>query len=199
MKDQGFPTPTPSRPGRPYSYTVMRVSHRLVLAACAAVVLAACLGVSWYLLPGPKGCVGSGAFVPSGPFAPSHCDPGAVNVFGAGVFTLLQTLVMAVGIGTAALLWSRAIMPLLRGTSLGVGIGALALVVAITLPSPVVGAAPSVPCTTPGPNGAVLGACATSPAPTDSRTADRGLVLIAGAVTVALGVWRDSRSLAVVS
>jgi hypothetical protein len=136
-------------------------------------------------------------FVPSGPFGTFHCDSGAVNVFGAGLFTRVQTVVMALGIGTAALLWSRAIMPSLRATSLGVGIAALALVVAITLPSPVVGAAPSVPCTTPGPNGAVLGACATGPAPTDSRTGDRGLILIAGAVAVALGVWRDSRSLAV--
>jgi len=154
-------------------------------------VLTACLGVSWYFLPGPKGCIGA--------FVPIQCDFGAVNIFGAGLFTLPQTVVMAVGIGTAALLWSRAVMPSLRATSLGIGIAALALVAAITLPSPVVGAAPRVPCTTPGQNGAVLGACATGPAPTDSRTADRGLVLIAGAVAVALGVWRDSRSLAVVS
>jgi hypothetical protein len=177
----------------------MRAGRRVALAACAAVVLAAWLGVSWYFLPGPKGCVGPGSFVPSGPFAQFHCDSGAVDIFGAGVFTLFQTLVMALGIGTAALLWSRAIMPSLRAGSLGLGIAALALVVAITLPSPVVGAAPSVPCSTPGPNGAVSGSCATGPAPTDRRTADRGLVLIAGAVAVALGVWRDSRSLEVVS
>jgi hypothetical protein len=146
--------------------------------------------VSWYLLPGPKGCLGA--------FIPVHCDSGAINVFGAGLFTLSQSVVMAFGIWTAALLWSRAIMPSLSATSLGVGIAALALVVAITLPSPVVGAAPSVPCTTPGVNGAVHGGCATGPDPTDSRRTDRGLVLIGGAVAVVLGLWRDSRSLAVV-
>jgi hypothetical protein len=169
----------------------MKASHRVALPASAAVVLAVCLGVSWYLLPGPRGCFGS--------FVPVRCDSGAVNVFGAGLFTLVQTLVMAVGIWTAALLLSRAIMPSLMGTSLGLSIAALALVVAITLPSPVVGAAPSVPCTTPGPNGAVAGACITGPAPTDSRSVDRGLVLVAGAAAVTLGLWRDSRSLTLVS
>jgi hypothetical protein len=56
-----------------------------------------------------------------------------------------------------------------------------------------------VPCTTPGPNGPVAGACITGPTPTDSRSVDRGLVLVAGAVAVALGVWRDSKSPTVVS
>jgi hypothetical protein len=156
-------------------------------------VLAASLGVSWYLLPGPHGCIGPG------PFVRFRCDSGAVNVFGAGQFTLVQTLVMAVGIWTAALLWSRAIMPSLMATSLGLAVATLALVVVITLPSPVVRAAPSVPCTTPGPNGPVAGTCTTGPAPTDSRSVDRGLILVAGAAAVALGVWRDSKSLAVVS
>jgi hypothetical protein len=169
----------------------MRASHRILLAASAAVALVACLGVSWYLLPGPRECLGS--------LVPVRCDSGAVNVFGAGLFTLVQTLVMAAGIWTAALLLSRAIMPSLMGTSLGLGMAALALVVAITLPSPAVGAAPSTPCTRPGPNGAVAGACTIGPAPTDSRSVDRGLVLVAGAAAVALGVWRDSKSLAVVS
>jgi hypothetical protein len=66
----------------------MRASHRVALAACAAVVLAVSLGVSWYLLPGPKGCPGPVPFVPSGPFGTFHCDSGALNVFGAGLFTL---------------------------------------------------------------------------------------------------------------
>src|SRR5215204_3913402 len=39
---------------------VTRASHRIALAACAAFVLAASLGVVWYLLPGPKGCAGLG-------------------------------------------------------------------------------------------------------------------------------------------
>ena len=169
----------------------MRASHRILLAASAAVVLVACLGVSWYLLPEPHACIG--------PFIRVHCDSGAVNVFGAGLLTLAQTLVIGVGIWTAAVLWSRAIVPSLLGTSLGLGVAALALVIVITLPSPVVGAAPSTPCTTPGPNGSVAGACTTGPAPTDSRSVDRGLVLVAGAAAVALGVWRDSKSLAVVS
>jgi hypothetical protein len=134
-----------------------------------------------------------------GPFIRVHCDSGAVNVFGAGLFTLAQTLVMAVGIWTAALLRSRAIVPSLVGTSLGLGAAALALVIAITLPSPVVGAAPSTPCTTPGPNGSVGGACITGPAPTDSRSVDRGLVLVVGVAAVALGAWRDTRNLVVAS
>jgi hypothetical protein len=164
----------------------MRASYRISLAASAAVVLAACLGVSWYLLPGPHECIG--------PFIRVQCDSGAVNVFGAGLFTLPQTLVMAVGIWSTALLWSRATVPSLLGTSFGLGAAALALVIAITLPSPVIGAAPSTPCTTPGPNGPVSGACVTGPVPTDSRTVDRGLVLVVGAAAVALGVWRDSKS-----
>jgi hypothetical protein len=169
----------------------MRASHRISLAASAAVVLVACLGVSWYLLPVPHACIG--------PFVRVHCDSGAVNVFGAGLFTLAQTLVMAVGIWAAALLWSRAIVPSLLGTSLGLGVAALALVIAITLPSPVIGAAPSTPCTTAGPNGPVGGACVTGPAPTDSRSVDRGLVIVVGVAAVALGVWRDSKRLVVVS
>ena len=171
----------------------MRASRRVALAACATLVLAACLGVSWYVLPGPHGCIGT--FVGSR----SRCDPGAVNVLGRGLFTIPQTLVMAVGIWTSALFWSRAIMPSLIGTSLGVSIAALALMVAVTLPSSVVGAPPSVPCTTPGPNGDVTGRCVTGPTPTNSRTVDRGLILVVGAAAVAVGLWRDSKRLALVS
>jgi hypothetical protein len=120
-------------------------------------------------------------------------------VFGAGLFTLAQTFAMAVGIWTAALLLSRAIAPSLLGTSLGLGVAALALVIAVTLPSPVVGTAPSTPCTTPGQNGPVSGACVTRPAPTDRRSVDRGLVIVVGAAAVALGVWRDTRNLVVAS
>jgi hypothetical protein len=113
---------------KPLQSWTMRASHRISLAASAAVVLLACLGVSWHLLPVPHACIG--------PFVRVHCDSGAVNVFGAGLFTLAQTLVMAVGIWAAALLWSRAIVPSLLGTSLGLGVAALALVIAITLPRP---------------------------------------------------------------
>jgi hypothetical protein len=157
----------------------------------SAVLLGVCLDISWYLLPGPRGCLGS--------LAPVRCDSGAVNVFGAGLFTLVQTLVMAVGIWTAALLLARAIMPSLMTTGLGLSIAALALVVAITLPSPAFGVAPSEPCVTPGPNGPVTGTCITGPAPTDSRSVDRGLILVAGATAITLGLWRDSRTLTLAS
>jgi hypothetical protein len=169
----------------------MRVSRRLALATGSAVVLGVCLGTSWYLLPGPRGCLGA--------FVPVRCDSGAVNVFGADLFTLVQTVVMAVGIWTAALLLARAIMPSLMATSLGLSIAALAVVVAITLPSPALGAAPSEPCTTPGLSGPVIGACITGPAPSDSRSVDRGLILLAGATAITLGLWRDSRTLTLVS
>jgi hypothetical protein len=86
----------------------------------------------------------------------------------------------------------------LMATSLGLSIAALGVVVAITLPSPALGAAPSEPCTTPGPNGTVTGACITGPAPTDSRSVDRGVILVAGATAITLGVWRDSRTLTLV-
>jgi hypothetical protein len=45
----------------------------------------------------------------------------------------------------------------------------------------------------------VTGACITGPAPTDSRSVDRGLILVAGAAAITLGLWRDSRTLTLAS
>ena len=59
------------------------------------------------------------------------------------------------------------------------------------LPSDVVGAAPTRPCSTPGQNGRIQGECATGPAPTDGRLPDRILLLVAGLAVLAVGLTVD--------
>jgi hypothetical protein len=121
-------------------------------------------------------------------------DPGDVPVFGRYMFTLAQTIVLGAGIWAGGSFVSRAILPHgFRWTAVASGAFVLSIVVALSLPSSQTGPAPSVPCSTPGPDGPNMGACQTGPPPMDERPRDRALVLAAGLTPLVIGVSLDRR------
>lgn len=137
------------------------------------------------LLPPVRSCEGCGRTF----------DPGSVAVFGRHNLTGLQTAVLLIGIWAGSLVVLRAAFPAhLRWTSVGAALLVVAFVVAVALPSETVGEAPSIPCSTPGQNGPVMGECATGAAPQDERLVDRGIVLVAGIIVLAVALRFDRRS-----
>jgi hypothetical protein len=122
-------------------------------------------------------------------------DTGSVSVFGRENLTALQTAVLLLGIWAGSYVVLRAVLPAhLRWTSVGAALFLVAFVVAVALPSETVGEAPSVPCSTPGQNGPVMGECTTGTAPQDERLMDRAMVLAAGAIALAASLSFDRRS-----
>lgn len=160
-----------------------RIRALLLLTAIAALGLAAV--VVLFVVPPPETC-------PS--FDCGDFRGGAVDVFGAGNFTLPQTIVIAVAIFVTAGFLARALIPERRWLSGGIAALALALAVGWSLPSRPVGPAPSMPCTTPaGPGGPpVLGRCETGPPPVDTEMWLRLLVIASGAGLLALAGARDA-------
>jgi hypothetical protein len=164
----------------------VRVVSRVALASAGLISVVLTFALASYVLPFPTPCLS----ITCG----KRFDSGGVNVFGRDIFTLPQTAVMIVGILAAAILVGRAIFPTLPRASLAAGIAVLAVIVAVTLPSRVIGEPPTVPCSTSGPNGSEFGACVSGPTPTDPRGLERlGLVSLGG-IAIALAVLRDLRS-----
>ncbi len=166
----------------PLSCQGMAVRRRLALAGALLAGIGACLYVLWHLLPYPGPCPS----IRCGDF-----DSGAVDVLGQGRFTLAQTVVILVGTAMLAFVISRVLLGWRRWTSIGVVGLALAFTFARFKPSPIIGPAPSVPCSTPSDRGPVWGRCETGPAPVDHRWDERAIVILAGAAFLALGVWLD--------
>jgi hypothetical protein len=121
-------------------------------------------------------------------------DPGSVPVFGRHNLTPLQTAVLLLGIWAGSYVVLRAVLPAhLRWTSVGAALFVVALAVAVALPSETVGEAPSIPCSTPGANGPVMGRCVTGIAPQDERLTDRAMVLATGAIGLGVALSIDRR------
>lgn len=164
----------------------MSVLRRVVLVLAAPVALVGSFAIAWSAVPGIHPCMS----VSCGP----HYDASGANVFGSDVYTLQQSIVMAFGIWVGVALLGWGIFPARwRRTPIGFGFCVLAFVIALALPSPETGSAPSVPCTTPGPDGPILGGCVTGPAPVDERLGDRALVATAGVLVFALATASDRR------
>jgi hypothetical protein len=124
----------------------------------------------------------------------SRFDSGSVDVFGRDLFTLSSTVAIGLGIAVGGCLLARGLLPRpLRWTPVGFGVLSLAFVVALTLPSRIVGPAPQVPCSTPGADGPISGACIVGPEPTDDRIPERGAIAFAGIACFAAGVLTDRR------
>lgn len=156
----------------------------MVLAA--PVVTIACFALALSLLPAVRQCYAI--------YCGAHFDTGGVDVFGRDLFTLPQTIVIGLGIAVGAYLLARGLLPrLLRWTPIGFGVLSLTFVVALTLPSWVVGPAPQVPCSTPGADGPIAGSCTVGPVPTDDRVPERGAVAVAGIACLAASVLMDRR------
>jgi hypothetical protein len=167
----------------------MSVVRRTSLVVAAPLVLVVFLAVAWRVLPGAHVCVGS-----VGLSSRSTCDTGGANVFGSQLFTPAQSIVMALGIWAAAAVLGRALLPTTWRWAAGAfGLLALAVVVAYTLPSPQIGPPRTVPCSTPGPDGPVIGSCVTGPPPVDQRVPDRVLVVTAGLLALGVAVAADRR------
>ena len=125
----------------------------------------------------------------------SHFDSGGVDVFGRDNLTLSQTVVVGLGVAVGAYLLARGLLPrLVPWTSVGFAMLSLAFIVALTLPSRTVGPAPQVPCSTPGPDGPIAGACVVGPVPSDDRLPERGVIAFAGMACLAAGVLADRRT-----
>jgi uncharacterized protein (DUF983 family) len=119
-------------------------------------------------------------------------DSGGVDVFGRQNFTPAQTIAVAAAIVIGGFMLTRAALPRNEvWTSVAASILILMIVLALAIPSDVVGAAPTRPCSTPGQNGRIQGECATGPAPTDGRLPDRIVLLVAGLAVLALGLTVD--------
>jgi len=115
-------------------------------------------------------------------------------VFGSLLFTPAQSIFMALGIWAAAAVLGLGVLPVRSlWTPVGFGVFAVAIVIAFTLPSLTTGRAPSVPCSTPGPSGAVAGRCDTGPPSVDARFSDRALVVTAGVLALSLAASVDRR------
>jgi hypothetical protein len=166
----------------------MSVQRRAALVVAAPVVLVGSLEVAWRLLPGVQWCPG---LIPGSGAA---CDTGGAKVFGFLLFTPAQSVVMALGIWAAAAVFGRGVLPARsRWTPVGFGVLALAVVIAFTLPSPTTGSAPSVPCSTPGPSGPVVGRCVTGSPPVDERLSDRAATAAAGLLAFGVAALLDRR------
>lgn len=101
---------------------------------------------------------------------------------------------LAAGIWASAFVMSRAVLAMrLRWTAAGGGVLVLATVIALALPGSTVGAPPTVPCSTPGPDGPITGRCVTGPAPSDERLDDRALVIFSGVMALLAGGLLDRR------
>lgn len=158
------------------------------VGALAALAVASAVAGWGVMLPGPRWC-GSRS-------CGAAFDPGGVNVFGEQHFTLAQTAVIAAGVVVGVFLLARVVLPAwLAWTSAGLGIAVLALAVVVALPEFETGPAPSVPCSTPGPDGPISGQCPSGPAPVDPRVADRAAILAIGTASVAGGILLDRRRL----
>jgi hypothetical protein len=170
--------------------TMSAATRRALRAMGALVSLAVATAVAGWgvLLPGPRWC---GSLSCGSAF-----DPGGLNVFGEQHFTLAQTAVIAAGVVVGVFLLARAVLPAwLAWTSVGLGTAVLALSVVVSLPEFETGPAPSVPCSTPGPDGPIAGRCSTGSAPVDPRVADRAASLAVGPGSVAGGLVLDRRRL----
>ncbi len=147
--------------------------RRVLLVALAPIVFATCFFIAWVVLPPVPRCYA---------FPTVSCvaafRSGGVDVFGSHQFTIAQTVTMMVGIGASMFLLAFAFAPRHPLTSLGVGVFAVALVIAVTLPAEVTGPTPSKACSTPGIDGPVSGRCVTGEAPMDDRLGARMLLVL---------------------
>jgi hypothetical protein len=164
----------------------VRVRRRAALVAASPILLTAVFAVAWGLLPPVHSCL---SFL-----CPPNYDPGGANVFGSELFTPGQSIVMAIGIWAAAAVLGRGLLPA-KSRWLVAGFGALVLasVITLTLPLPTTGPPPSVPCSTPGPSGQIVGRCPTGAPPVDSRLAERTGIVVAGLIALGVGALLDRR------
>jgi len=164
----------------------MTRTARVLVVLAAPVVTAACFALASAVLPAVRHCLSI--------YCGSHFDSGGVDFFGRDWFTLPQTIAISLGIAVGAYLLSRGLLPrLLRWTPVGFGMLSLAFIVALTLPPRIVGPAPQLPCSTPGAEGPIVGACTVGPEPTDDRVPERGAVAVVGMACLAAGVLTDRR------
>jgi hypothetical protein len=163
----------------------MKVRYRVLLVLAAPLVSVAFLEIA-ARLPGVRMC----ASINCG----TNFDPGGVNIFHYQMFTAAQSVLLALGILAGISLLARGLLPpRLRWTSVGLGVLVLAFVIAMTLPSYVVGAAPSIPCSSPGDGGLVAARCDTGSPPVDERFGSRSLVVFVGLTALILGASTDRR------
>jgi hypothetical protein len=151
----------------------MRARDRVVAGVGLLAAALVCVWLFMYVAPVPRSC-------PS--FTCPGFDSGAVNVLGSDRFTLPEVLLIGSAIVTAASGLAWGILRWRIARSLGFVIFVMAVVVALWIPSRVIGRSPSVVCSTPGADGPILGRCPTGPPPTDPRTGERLLLVLGGAV-----------------
>jgi hypothetical protein len=151
----------------------------------AVVVVVGSQWVAWNLLPGVKECLS----IFCGDF-----DAGGMDVFGDELLTAAQTALTALALVVGGYLLARAVLPAgWTWTAVGAGLLVLVVAVSLALPSRVVGAAPTRPCSSPGQDGPVPEACVVGSPPTDDRVPQRGLLLLLGVCGVLLGLAADRR------
>ena len=164
----------------------MSSSRRVLFGVSGLVAAAAGLWVAWTLIPGVHGCVS----IACGDF-----ESGGVDVFGRGNFTARQTWVMAAVIAVGGFTVMRAVLPSRSiWAAAGSSVLVLAVVASISVPSRVVAAAPTVACSTPGPDGPIPGACVVGTTRVDGRVGDRLLLAMVGVGALCVGIAADRKS-----
>ncbi|MFL5738415.1 MAG: hypothetical protein ACJ76P_13955 [Actinomycetota bacterium] len=156
--------------------------RRLALEITLLGVAFACIWAFLYVAPGPHSC-------PS--ISCPGFDSGTVHFLGSDRFTLVELLLIGTALVAGAFGLAWGVLRWKIGLGAAFTAFAVAVVLAAWIPTRVVGAAPSVVCSTPGADGPVSSRCETGPAPTDPRVGERLLLGLSGLVVLGIAVGVD--------
>jgi hypothetical protein len=168
----------------------MEGRHRLAVGTLLLAISLACIWALLYVAPAPQGCP---------PIACPGFADGAVRFLGSDRYTLSELLLTGTALVTGAFGLAWGLLRWRIGLTAAFTAFVFAVALAASIPTRVIGPAPSVVCSTPGADAPVFGRCETGPAPTDPRLGERLLLGLSGLVVlgVAVGAERSrSRSIA---
>jgi hypothetical protein len=120
-------------------------------------------------------------------------DARGLDLLGRQNFTLAQTVLIGAAVVAGGSLVAASALPRRSvWTAIGAGTFGLMVVLSLALPPDTLGAAPTRPCSTPGPKGPIQGECVVGEAPMDVRLMYRGGFLALGLVALGVG-WAVDR------